>query len=143
MKQFDVTMFWQGNVGGKVFNIDRFINLPLLADYNANYWRGEGTSTTQPSAFSSRYLTEDVVESGTYARLRQLTVAYRLPAGLVGRYNVQNARLYVTGQNLLMLTNYSGSNPEANTFGGSNTQLGSDFAAYPLGRVYTLGVNLT
>ena len=142
-KNTTLTMFWQGNYGGKVFNVDRFLNLQYLGEYYENYWRGEGTSSVYPSPNSSTFLTEDLVEDGSYLRLRTLTLAYNLPASLLGRVGVQGLRLYATGQNLVTFTGYSGSNPEANAYGGNNTTLGTDYSTYPLNRVYTLGINVT
>ncbi|HLR33565.1 MAG TPA: hypothetical protein VK074_13830, partial [Fodinibius sp.] len=58
---------------------------------------------------------------------------------------VSKARLYATGQNLFVITGYSGFDPEVqtNTSGGSNVPTGIDYLVYPRPRVFQLGVNLS
>ena len=53
------------------------------------------------------------------------------------------ARAYVTGQNLLTRTDYSGFNPDVSSLGVGNLNRGVDVGAYPLARTFTFGLNLT
>jgi hypothetical protein len=55
---------------------------------------------------------------------------------------MQTARLFVTGQNLLTFTNYSGMDPEVNYAGPSNIIQGTDFFTYPQARSVSIGINL-
>ena len=61
---------------------------------------------------------------------------------MLDRWNLQKLSVYVTGQNLLTFTNYSGFDPEVNAFGRSATELGIDYGTYPQSRTVTFGVNV-
>jgi hypothetical protein len=52
-------------------------------------------------------------------------------------------KVYVTGENLFTITDYSGFDPEVNAYGGSNTVRGIDYGTYPQTRNLIFGVNLT
>ena len=56
---------------------------------------------------------------------------------------VSSLRLYVTGQNLITLTDYSGFDPEVNSQGNSNLQLGVDYNAYPSAKAVLFGLNVS
>ncbi|MBC8005091.1 MAG: SusC/RagA family TonB-linked outer membrane protein, partial [Verrucomicrobia bacterium] len=79
-----------------------------------------------------------LIEDGSYLRVQNLTFGYTIKQSKI----FQSFRVYVTGQNLYTLTNYSGYNPEVNSFGQNNLQLGVDYNAYPASRSYILGVNI-
>lgn len=79
---------------------------------------------------SSRFL-EDV----SFARLRNVTVGYRIPASVTQRFKVSGIDVFVSGDNLLTLTSFSGLDPEAAIFGDTGSQ-------YPLPRRINFGLNL-
>jgi len=157
-KAFDLTMVLQGVQGGEIINgsfrlLDRFSGEFNSRANALNRWRspsdpGDGMTpraasitTGNNTAFSSRFMYD-----ASFLRVRNVTVGYMLPTTLAQRVRLNNARLYVSGQNLLTFTKYPGWNPEANNTGGngngeSSTILGVDFATYPLSRTFTLGLN--
>lgn len=110
-------------------------------------WQEPGDITDVPEARlfdsngdgeSSRYL-----EDGSYLRLKTVTLGYSLPPTMLERVKLGSVRLYVTGQNLLTFTDYSGWDPEVNTdFIDGNIALGTDFYAAPQPRSITFGVNV-
>lgn len=83
--------------------------------------------------------TDFLVEDGSYLRLRTVTLGYELPAQRLG---LQRLRLYVQGQNLLTITDYTGLDPDVNTFGQGSINTGFDNAAYPLAQEFTVGVDI-
>jgi len=83
--------------------------------------------------------TDYLIEDGSYLRLRTLTLGYELPAQRLG---LQRLRLYVQGHNLFTVTDYTGLNPDVNTFGQGSINTGFDNAAYPLAREFTAGVDI-
>jgi hypothetical protein len=86
---------------------------------------------------SSRYF-----EDGSYVRLQEVTLGYRLPAQLIGNANLSEARIYVSGRNLYTWTDYSGYSPDVNSPGSSsNTSLATEFYAYPLPRTIMVGIS--
>ncbi len=109
-------------------------------------WTGPGTSNDQPrlttsdpnnNMRSSSYYVED----GSYIRLRNIQIGYRIPMKSSGF--VRNARVYFSIQNALTWTNYTGFDPEIGTNAANNPlYIGIDETNYPLPRVYTLGFNI-
>jgi hypothetical protein len=111
-------------------------------------WQNPGDITDVPEARlgysngdqsrSSRFLSD-----GSYLRLKNVTLAYTLPAKWLGRSGIRDARIYVTGTNILTFTNYDGWDPEVTTdFLASNTVYGVDFYAAPQPKTYVAGVRL-
>lgn len=80
---------------------------------------------------------EEHLESGTFTRLRELTLSYNI--GKVGK--VGNLTVGVTGRNLFLWTDYTGYDPETNSGGQSTRVLGDDFGNFPIPR--TILFNLT
>ena len=76
-------------------------------------------------------------------RLRNLQIGYTLPADMVRKLTLSRIRFYVSGQNLLTFTKYSGLDPEIGQVGGAGATVnGVDVGNYPTSRFYTLGVNV-
>ncbi|WP_188556745.1 SusC/RagA family TonB-linked outer membrane protein [Hymenobacter glacieicola] len=95
-------------------------------------------ATGNPSAASTRYL-----EKGDYLKMSNVTLSYSF--GDVGGF-VKGARVYVTGQNLFVITDYDGFDPEINTVKRGANQvpsIGIDYLPYPSARTFTLGVNFS
>ncbi|MCB0643460.1 MAG: SusC/RagA family TonB-linked outer membrane protein, partial [Phaeodactylibacter sp.] len=88
-------------------------------------------SREQVAEFSSQWL-----QSGTFLRLDNASIGYSFDVS--GSSAIKNARIYITGRNLFVLTNYEGYDPEVSTRGG-----GVDYLAYPRPRVYMIGGNIT
>ena len=113
--------------------------------------RDEWTNSTNPdtnipsvlgTGDGARQVTSEIVEDGSFARLRNLTLGYNIPLEQLGINGLRRLRVYFSGQNLLLFTNYTGLDPEANIFVNDNTRLGLDYAVYPPSRTYTFGVNI-
>jgi TonB-linked SusC/RagA family outer membrane protein len=143
---FDLVVFGQGAAGNQIFNGLRRLDIPT-ANWTTkalNRWAGAGTSndfprmtTTDPnhnfSNPSSFYL-----EDGDYFRIKVLQIGYTLPSSLISKVNFQKVRVYVSGNNLVTFTKYTGFDPEIG--GGS---YGIDRGFYPQARSFTAGLNLT
>ena len=82
------------------------------------------------------------VEKGDFARLRNVQLGYTFTSGLLSKVKMNSARVYVQGQNLALLTNYSGVDPEVSTNGSSNTGAGVDRNSIGQARTFTAGVSL-
>ena len=152
-KNFDLNIFFQGAVGGEIFN------LTAVQLYNGdsngvtdvlNSWTPDNTDTNIPrAAIRGRERSSRFVEDGSYARLKNVALGYGLPTGLLQNIGISSARLSVSAQNLLTFTNYSGLDPEVSYFGSGgesrgddNVIQGHDFGNYPNLRSITFGVNL-
>jgi TonB-linked SusC/RagA family outer membrane protein len=108
-------------------------------------WTSTNPSNTIPRASLNRafLFSNAQLEDGSFLRLSTLTLGYNLPASWLERARVRRAKLYVSGQNLFVITHYTGYDPEANQSGQNNILRGIDSDAYPNSRSYLVGVNLS
>lgn len=153
-KNMELSFFFQGSQGNKMAN---FNNLDLLnfngqqnilADAGLNRWTPDNPGNKYPRALSAGSLdvgivSSAIVEDASYIRLRNVTFGYNLPSKLIRKAGMSNLRLYVSGTNLFTITDYSGFDPEANTYGQSTTLLGLDLGGYPQARTYQVGLSAT
>jgi iron complex outermembrane receptor protein len=140
--RFDVSAFLEGAFGHQIYNnTANAIFLKGNLRNGRNVTREIAASAESPNNFgeaSTRFL-----EDGDYLRLSNVTLGYNVPvAGLI--QGVRNVRIGVTGQNLLLLTDYSGYDPEVNTDKSINgvPSLGIDYTAFPRPRTFTFYVQL-
>ncbi|MDO6429719.1 TonB-dependent receptor [Flavitalea sp. BT771] len=81
-------------------------------------------------------------QKGDFIKLRNVSLGYALPAKMLGRIGINNARVYVSGQNLLVITKYKGPDPETSTNGNDTQGQGVDRNSVANGRVFTVGLNV-
>lgn len=106
-----------------------------LAAANAN--------TTMWSPYMQRFVFSDwAVEDGTFLRLNTITLGYTLPDALMSKANISKLRFYVTGNNIFVLTDYSGLDPEVSTRRSTPLTPGVDFSPFPRSRQVVFGLNL-
>jgi TonB-dependent starch-binding outer membrane protein SusC len=117
---------------------DRYLDAWTPTNPNAKYPRINYTPGTIGSD-----ITSDLLEDGSFLRLRSLTLDALIPERLVARYGLTNTKVFVTGANLVTWTHYSGFNPDVSSLGIGNVNRGVDVGQYPLARTFTFGLNLT
>lgn len=90
-----------------------------------------------PVTASSRF-----IEKGDYLKMANASLNYSI--GNIGKW-VRGATVYVTGQNLFVISNFSGFDPEVNVENGANfvPSVGIEYQPYPSARTITLGVNFS
>ncbi|TAH21975.1 MAG: TonB-dependent receptor [Cytophagales bacterium] len=133
-KKFDLSFFLQGVQGVEVFNNtaleyvtkDNFksdINLlrPAISD---------GTAATETPRYSSRW-----IEDGSFLRLSNAMLGYNFDVSKVKW--LSSLRGYISGQNLFLITKYTGYDPEV-----SAAAIGIDYANYPRARTFMIGLNI-
>ena len=84
----------------------------------------------------------DIIESGSYCRIKTITLSYDLPLPRLTKV-FKSASVYITGQNLITITHYSGYDPEVNSYpntSGNYTSLNTDYNPYPNIRTYLAGL---
>ena len=91
----------------------------------------------QISSRTSSYLIED----GSYFRLRNIQLTYTFGDAINDALGISGGQLYLQGQNLITITNYSGLNPEIQTT--NDIQLGYDGGFMPVSKTLTVGLNLS
>ncbi len=153
---FDLAAFFQGVQGNDVFNEGKYWlertddNNNHRADFSP--WTPTNPSTTTPRAIiaggpngdtapgnNDRYATTRWLESGSYLRLKNVQLGYSLPTDLLQRSKYINSlRIFLTGQNVFTVTNYTGYDPE--TVGQGTLARSVDTGSYPNLRSFTLGV---
>jgi TonB-linked SusC/RagA family outer membrane protein len=102
---------------------------------NATIWQPlKGTGAFYPHSWA--------IEDGSYMRLNNLTIGYTLPVGSIGRLKISKLRFYFTGNNLALITRYTGYDPEVSVRNNPLTP-NLDYSAYPKSRSFLFGVNAT
>lgn len=150
-KGFDLSMNFIGSFGADLYNADRMQGLDPSYSYNMyretlDRWHGEGTSNSIPRMTTLRtnlnHRTSDLfIESGDFVKLKNMTLGYTLPDGLLNKVGIHHLRFFVSAENLFTITSYSGYSPEIGYTDG-NKQKGVDYAQYPQSRKFTFGLNL-
>lgn len=142
-KGFDLSIFFDGSYGNEMLNFTRIDSEGPIEfrrnrmDFVLNRWTLENTTNENPSFISNaRPLNSRVVEDASYLRLRNVRIGYTFP----DIKRIASLSLFVTAQNLFTITDYSGFNPDVSVLGNSNLRL--DYNAYPLSKIYTMGVNI-
>ncbi len=140
-KNFDLSFQLRGIFGNKIINNLRS-NLALPGSILETNMLREVAD--YPANFSTPQLTDMWLESGSFVRLDNWQVGYNIPTKGV----IQQARVYLGGNNLFIITQYKGMDPELQVKGDLSGQtpnsMGMDYSnVYPRTRSYQLGVNLT
>ncbi len=145
-KNFDLSFQFRGTFGNKIMNNMR-ANLSLPGSILQTNMLS--SISDLPANYSASRMSDYWMESGTFVRLDNWQIGYNLP--IKDKY-ISNARFYVGGNNLLIITKYKGIDPELQVKGdlqdnGTNqrpNRLGIDATGiYPKTRSVQLGVNLT
>lgn len=149
-KGFDLQLFWQGVGGNKLYNGNKYELQGMDAGRNFDVstlhaWTPAKTNTDVPRAIlgdpnnnnreSTRFL-----ESGNYLRLKTLQLGYAFSPKLLEMAKVSRLRLYISAQNLLTFTKYSGLDPEIGRTDVLNN--GLDRWMYPQSKIFMAGAQL-
>ena len=169
-KNFDMSMVWSFVTGNYIYNhllqssmtpnIGMLVlNTKLLTDSweksgdNAKYpqvtagnlyfYDNDGNATQSGISYGSdnNTPTSQYLEKGDYLKLRNLTIGYNLPAAWVQRCHLGNVRIYISGNNLLTLTGFSGYDPELSIDQTTGSSV-SSFYVMPSSRTLMAGINV-
>ncbi|MCS3757327.1 SusC/RagA family TonB-linked outer membrane protein [Salinibacter ruber] len=104
-------------------------------------WQEPGDDATHPKPVAggnsnSNDVSSRYIEDGTYLRLKNVRLSYNIPSAWLRSLNLQSARVYVSGDNLLTLTDFSGMDPEVGLDGVAGTK-------YPISRKVIFGVGVS
>lgn len=148
-KGLALSVFFQGSYGNQIFNASRIDTEGMLDFRNQSTavlrrWMRPGMETDVPRSGNVENIhnSSRFVEDGSYLRLKSLTLSYTLPVLFTSKAKITNAKVFVTGQNLLTFTKYSGYDPEVNAYGASSVALGVDYGTYPQAKVVIIGASL-
>ena len=149
-KNFDFSFFFRGSHGGKIRNLQASEHADGVGNYNqyaivaTDSWTPSNTSASRPVIDATREFpsffrrSSFFIEDGSFVRLVNTQIGFKVPAN---KY-LRSARVYVSGQNLLTFTKYTGFDPEVSNGGQSPLNRGDDYDAYPRARRFTVGLQL-
>jgi TonB-dependent starch-binding outer membrane protein SusC len=149
-KDLSLSVFLEGSQGAKMLNsslVDSYYAVDFrrnkLADLYLNRWTAANPSTEYPSFIpgdvqGARKITNKTVEDASYVRLQSVRIAYKLPFSKSKFIN--NATVFINGQNLYTFTKYSGVDPAVNANGDDILRV--DYNSYPLTKTFTAGISL-
>ncbi|WEK20279.1 MAG: TonB-dependent receptor [Candidatus Pedobacter colombiensis] len=165
---FDIAAFFNWSYGNDVYNANK-IEYTSTSKYNSrnmistmatgSRWtnlRADGTISNDPDELTamnanttlwspymrSFVLSDWAIEDGSFLRLSTVTVGYTLPQTLSSKLKMKKLRVYASGYNLWLLTNYSGFDPEVSTRRNTGLTPGVDYSAYPKSRSFVFGLNV-
>lgn len=144
---FDLLIFGQGVSGNQIFQGLRRMDIPT-ANWQTSAlerWTGEGTTESYPRLTvkdtnkNFAHPSEFHLQDGNYFRIKTLQIGYSLPKSLISEISMVRARVYVSSNNLVTFTKYTGFDPE---IGGDDNDYSIDRAIYPQARSFILGLNV-
>ncbi len=138
-KQFNFTMIWSSVQGNRIDNQLLFTLATPTPAFNriADIYK----YYPNPKASDIHRRSELFIEDGSYIRMRNVRLDYRLP--IAANKTVKSASVYISGQNLITFTKYKGFDPEVNAFSGNSLQQGVDNGVYPGVKSVTLGLSIS
>jgi len=154
--RFDVSLFFQGVYGNKLYNQ---INTDIEGFYRAfniteraatESWNGEGSTNEFPrlswnGATNNKRPSTRFLEDGSYLRLKNVQLGYTIGDQLIKRLKISSVRFFVSAQNVFTVTKYTGIDPEiytnSNSSGDGVRAVGIDWGTYPSARTITAGVS--
>ena len=143
-------MQWYGVFGNDVYNYTKTFLTSGQSQRNVqaglfdDAWSESNPDATIPRLTNLdpnrnfRRSSEYFVEDGSFLRLKNIQLGYNFAVSFASQL-----RVYVSGQNLLTFTNYTGFDPEVAAGGGIINGLGIDFGQYPLARTFLMGLNMS
>jgi TonB-linked SusC/RagA family outer membrane protein len=148
-KSFDLSVFFQGTLGNKIYNTFKGLSTPgpqnIIADAFTKAWFKEGDDASFPRISvlnnNNNFRGSNwYVEDGSYLRLQNLQLGYSIPKNIFEKVKLfRSFRIYIGGQNLFTLTKYSGPDPNIGSI--SPLSLGVDPFHYPTGRTFLFGID--
>ncbi len=148
-------MFWQGVVGNDLFNFKAIAHDQALTTRALDRYSPTNPTGTRPGVdwFANEYgsyVNTEFIEDATYLKLRNLTLGYNF--NLKKASWIKNLNIYVQGQNLITITDYTGYDPDAsynygegmwNDGSQNSVNRGVDDFGYPTYKTYTAGIKVT
>lgn len=144
-KKLDLNFLVLGSHGNDIYNFTRMRMMGLgaaqfhavHADYN-DRWTEDNPSEIPSGRNGTEFLSSQFIEDGSYVTMKNVTLGYNF--NFPGSSFIEGMRLYVSAENLFILTDYTGFDPETTASGGSDVDLGIDLNAIPINRSYSIGL---
>jgi TonB-dependent starch-binding outer membrane protein SusC len=150
---FELETYMFASIGNKIWNQSKWFTdfYPSFAGAAISArvkdsWTPENPNTDIPifenvSNFSTNTQANSFyVEDGSYFRMQNITLGYKLPVDVLSRLNIQKLRIFAGVNNVFTITGYEGLDPSVG--GDVDTRFGIDVGNYPITRSWTFGLNL-
>lgn len=150
-KSLTLTMQFNGVQGRDVLNTNnRYVNTPGRQSANLtkkaynNMWTAENGSNLYPGSLFEigNYVMDRYVEDASYLRCSDITLNWTVPSKWVKQIGLRALSAYFSVKNAFIITDYSGYDPEVNSFAFDGLRQGVDMSSYPTPRQFVLGINL-
>ncbi|MBP8067597.1 MAG: TonB-dependent receptor, partial [Pedobacter sp.] len=165
---FDIGAYFNWSFGNDIYNANK-IEYTSTSKYSSRNmisemetgkrWtnlRADGTISNDPAELEAMnanttlwspymrafVLSDWAVEDGSFLRLSTLTLGYTLPQSISNKIKMKKLRVYASGYNLWLLTNYTGFDPEVSTRRQTSLTPGVDYSAYPRSKSFVFGLNV-
>ncbi|MFC6191492.1 SusC/RagA family TonB-linked outer membrane protein [Dyadobacter subterraneus] len=147
---FDLSFFFQGTYGNKLFNQNKQQLELLTGQQNASTAAYDRWTTTNPGNEVQRAFedpaavnTSRYVENASFLRLKNLTIGYNLPKRVTSKIHASNIKIYMSAQNLYTWTKYTGFDPEVSRNEQSTLNQGIDYSIYPSSKSFLGGLSIS
>jgi len=148
-KNFDLAIQCVGSKGNEIYNFSRnILDREILNPDYRNRWSPSNPNASQPimpvgKEYDRSFVTSQYIENGSYFKISNIALGYNVPKDFARKFNLSSVRLYVSADNVLTITKYSGLDPEgSSTPLTSDSQAGVDAFSYPLVRTFTGGIKV-
>lgn len=167
-KQLSLAFLWDFRFGGDVYNATRLGMISRgiasdIGDYrdkmmvfngvvqqpDGSYIKNTKEVVADYAFFTNKYtpVGSNFVETVNWARVRYITFGYSLPKSITEKLNVARLSIELSAQNPILITNYSGGDPEVNSAGpnaggGGGSTMGVDYGNIPISKTYSLGISV-
>ncbi|MCG2461643.1 TonB-dependent receptor [Flavobacteriaceae bacterium F89] len=161
-KNVDLSFLIQGSQGNDIFNSPRI----MLETYSVrspkllNRWTEDNQDTDIPAFIKqstilaaglsstvalgdSESSTTRYVEDGSYIRLKNITLGYNFQEPILSKLKINSFRIYVSGTNLITITDYTGYDPEVSSFLDNDAQMGVDLGNFPVSKIINMGLQVS
>ena len=142
-KRLSLSSVWAGISGSKINNTALFdLTIPTISNqYNKLKAANDLYPLPSQNAGNAHMRSSRFMENGSFFRLRNIRLDYSVNTGKSQVIKALN--VYISAQNLLTFTDYSGYDPEVNTFNGNDRRQGVDLGSYPTSKTFNIGFGIT
>lgn len=146
-KNFDFSMQWYASIGAEIMNGSRAFAYKVNTHRDLlHQWTPQNPTSDLPTNRNAshenyRGFTDFWLEDGSFARLRNVALGYSIPENAIKEYGISKLRVFMSAQNPLTITNYTGFDPEVG--GNGLATKGLDRGNYPISSTWRMGVQVS
>lgn len=150
-KNFDLNVYVIGVHGQDMLDftlmeLETFAGTSNVTKKALQRWTPENPNTNVPAALAGRSykMSDRFIYDASYIRVKNIVLGYNVPSKLLKKANIRRLRVYASGQNMFIFTDYPGLDPETayRSSSNPNANVGMSYAGYPNVKAYTFGVNV-